>query len=39
MGDENAIEPFGGAIEREQCIANAFGTEAAIDEHARAGRF
>ena len=37
--DENAIEPFGGAVERAQRIANAFGTEAAIDEHACTGRF
>ena len=39
MGDENAIESFGGAIEREQCIANAFGTETAINKHASVGRF
>ncbi len=37
--DENAVEPLGGAVEREQRIANAFGAEAAIDEHTRAGRF
>lgn len=39
VGDENAIESLRGAVQSEQGIANAFGAEAAIDEHARAGRF
>ena len=39
VGDENAIESLRGAVQGEQGIANAFGAEAAIDEHARDGRF